>query len=103
MPKEEKKKLTRAELSAIRSKAGKAGAKKRHENAKGRFPTHTTTIRKPDFDVLGALGDMRGYSRAEAIHQLCIGWIKNHPDKKPDGWDEYVAEYPALATPKAAR
>lgn len=100
MPKEEKKKITRAELSAKRSAAGKIGAQKRHENAKGRFPTHTTTIREPDFDVLSALAEMRVCSRAEAIHQLCIGWLKNHPDKKPAKWDEYVAMYPALGASK---
>lgn len=103
MQTKEKKKLTRAELSAKRSAAGKKGAQKRHENAKGRFPTHTTTIREPDFDVLSALAEMRGYSRAEAIHQLCISWIRNHPDKKPAKWDDYVAMYPALGASKPAQ
>ena len=89
----DKPKLSREELSRIRSEAGRAGGKKRHENAKGRFPTRTMTVREPDYNVISAVAEIRQCSLAEAVHRFCVGWLKNHPDKAPQGWDEYIASH----------
>lgn len=60
----------RLALSAKRSAAGRKGGRVAGYG-KGRAPTKTLTVRKPDYDVIVALSDMRKVAIAEAIHILC--------------------------------
>ena len=78
----DKKKLTPEELSAVRSRAGRAGAaaRKARGECKGRAPTKTLTAREPDYNILSAYANMRGIAIAEALHLLCLGIAKKYPD-----------------------
>ena len=97
MPREKK---SAAEISEVRRKAALKSVEVRKAKAKGRSPMRAITCRPLDYEVVDALAKLRGITIVEALHQLCIGWLKNHPDKKPQGWDEYAAIYPALGASK---
>lgn len=91
MPREKK---SAAEVSEVRRKAAEKSVEVRRAKAKGRSPVKTLTCRPLDYEVIDALAKLRGITIVEALHQLCAGWLKNHPDKKPQGWDEYANPKP---------
>jgi len=97
MPREKK---SAAEISEVRRKAAVKSVEVRRAKAKGRSPTKTLTCRPLDYEVIDALAKLRSITIVEALHRLCASWLKNHPDKKPAKWDEYVAMYPALGASK---
>ena len=78
---EEKKKLTREELSRVRSAAGRKGGRKAGYGH-GRAPTKTMMVRLPDYNILSAYADLRGFSLAEGIHRLCVGLTKKYDELK---------------------
>ena len=92
MPREKK---SAAEISEARRKAAAKSAEVRIANAKGRTPVKTIMCRLPDYDVIDALAKLRGTTIVDALHRLCAGWLQNHPDKKPKGWDDYVEKLKA--------
>lgn len=77
--KEKKEKLTKEELSRVRSIAGRKGGRK-SGYGKGRAPTKTVTVRKADYDILVAYADLRQFPIAEGIHRLCVGLTKKYSE-----------------------
>ena len=78
---DKKEKLTKEELSMVRSLAGRKGGSK-SGYGKGRAPTKTVTVRKADYDILVAYADLRQFPIAEGIHRLCVGLTKKYDELK---------------------
>ena len=80
-----KKKLTPAELSLIRSKAGRKGGKAAGYG-KGRAPTKQLSIRLHDYKVFSCYSQKNGLAFAEQFHVITRKIVANHPELKPPDW-----------------
>lgn len=82
---EKKPKLTRDELSAIRSAAGRKGGLARKRNEK--VERVQMQVKRIDRDVLMRYASKKGMAMTDAFHFLMRVVIQNNPDvEKPDGW-----------------
>lgn len=81
----QKKKLTPAELSAIRSNAGRKGGRKAGYG-KGRAPTKCITVRMHDYDAFSRYSAGNRLSLAEQFHVITRQIVTKHPELKPPGW-----------------
>lgn len=90
----DKPKLTREELSKIRSNAGKKGAARRialGHNKGGRkkgwtkdpalkaIPARTLTIREPDYQVVVKMANAMNLPIVEFMHRAAEKWKANNP------------------------
>lgn len=83
---EKKTKLTRKELSAIRSAAGRKGglAPKRGVNKVERVQMQ---VKRIDRDVLMRYAGKKDMTMTDAFHFLMRVVVQNNPDvEKPEGW-----------------
>ena len=81
----EKKKLTPAELSLIRSKAGRMGGLK-SGGGKGPVQTKTMNVRLHDHKVFVGYSQMNNCSLAEQFHVIAKKIVASHPELKPPDW-----------------
>ena len=96
-----KEKLTREQLSRVRSENAKKGAETRKRlglchggRPKGStkdptltaIPPRSLTIREPDYQVFRKFAFKKEIAIAEAMHRIASSLLKNHPDLKPEGW-----------------
>lgn len=99
--KAKKEKLTREELSRVRSENAKRGAETRKRlglcrggRPKGStkdpslksIPPRSLTIREPDYHVFRKFAYQKEIPIAEAMHRVAASLLKNHPDLKPENW-----------------
>lgn len=86
----QKRKLTLAELSAIRSAAGKKGGAK----TTGRKQKHTIEIDKIDYDLFARYASkVLGKTLVAAFHEEVVKIVEKHPELKPPEWiDERKAD-----------
>lgn len=97
----EKKKLTREELSRLRSENGRKGAETRKRlglcrggRPKGStkdptlkaIPPRSLTIREPDYNVFRKFAFQKEVSIAEGMHIVAKSLLRNHPELKPESW-----------------
>lgn len=83
---EKKPKLTREELSAIRSAAGRKGGLARKRDGK-KVERVQMQVKRIDRDVLMRYAAKKGMTMTDAVHYLMRVVIQNNPDvEKPDGW-----------------
>ena len=80
-----KKKLTPAELSFIRSKAGRKGGRKAGYG-KGRAPTRQIQVRKCDHEVFFGYSQKNKRAMAEQFHVITTQIVAKHPELKPPDW-----------------
>ena len=96
-----KAKLTREQLSLVRSENAKRGAETRKRlglccggRPKGStkdptlkaIPPRSLTIREPDYNVFRKFAYQKEIPIAEAMHRVAASLLKNHPDLKPENW-----------------
>ena len=83
---EKKPKLTRVELSAIRSAAGRKGGLARKRDKK-KVERAQMQVKRIDRDVLMRYAAKKGMTMTDAFHFLMRVVVQNNPDvEKPDGW-----------------
>ena len=83
--KRQKKKLSPAELSMVRSIAGKKGGKKAGYG-KGRAPTKQMSVRLPDYKVFVGYSRKKNHAMAEQFHLVASQMLEEHPELKPPEW-----------------
>lgn len=83
---EKKRKLTREELSAIRSAAGRKGGSA-PKNGRPKIARTQLQVRRADRDVLMHYADKKEMTMTDAFHFLMRVVLQNNPDvKKPKDW-----------------
>lgn len=80
-----RRKLTPAQLSLVRSKAGRKGGRAAGYG-KGRAPTKQLSIRLHDYKVFCGYSQKNGLAFAEQFHVITRKIVANHPELKPPDW-----------------
>ena len=81
----EKRKLTPAQLSLIRSRAGRIGGLK-SGGGKGPIQTKTMNVRLHDHKVFANYSQTNNRSIAEQFHVIARQIVTKHPELKPPDW-----------------
>ena len=80
-----KPKITPAELSKIRSAAGRKGGRAAGYG-KGRAPTKQLSVRLHDYNAFSNYSQRNGFALAEQFHDIAKKIVIKHPELKPPDW-----------------